>query len=92
MKSTATYKGKSVTLDVVIDEPIPEGRSLLDYRGRGIKLSAFGPRQERVSFVVHIPKDLDVPEVGRAEQVSVTFTCRQGSLQQGNQAMLIEKR
>jgi hypothetical protein len=80
MKQTGTYKGKSITLDVVIDEPIPQGRSLLDYRGRDIKLSAFGPKQERVSFIIRIPKDLDVPEVGRAEQVSVTFTCTQGSM------------
>ena len=92
IKNTSTYKGKTITLDVVIDEPIPGGKLLRDYRGRDVKVSAAGPKGEKLLLVISIPANLAVPEVGRAEEVSVTFVCTRGNLQQGNEATLIEKR
>jgi hypothetical protein len=91
-KKTATYKGKSITLDVQIDEPIGQGRSLRDFVGRDVKVATLGPKGERVTFVITIPQGLSVPEVGNSDDVSVTFLCTRGSLQQGNEATLIEKR
>jgi hypothetical protein len=92
IKNTSTYKGKTITLDVVIDEPIPSGKLLRDYRGRDIRVSALGPKGEKLLLVIKIPKELIVPDVGRAEEVSVTFVCMRGNLQQGNEITLIEKR
>ena len=92
IKDTSTYKGKTITLDVVIDEAIPAGKLLRDYRGQDVKVSAVGPKGEKLLLVIAIPANLAVPEVGRAEEVSVTFVCTRGNLQQGNEATLIEKR
>jgi hypothetical protein len=92
IKNTSTYKGKTITLDVVIDEPIPPGKLLRDYRGRDVKVSAAGPKGEKLLLVITIPANLTVPEVGRADEVSVTFVCTRGNLQQGNEATLIEQR
>jgi hypothetical protein len=91
-KKTATYKGKSITLDIRIDEPMRKGQSLRDFVGRDVKVATFGPKGERVAFLITIPQGLSVPEVGNSDDVSVTFVCTRGSLQQGNEATLIEKR
>jgi hypothetical protein len=91
IKNTSTYKGKSITLDVIIDEAIPPGKSLNDYRGRDVKMSAIGPKGEKLLLVITIPKGLAVPDVGPAEEISCTFLCTRGNLQQGNEATLIEK-
>jgi hypothetical protein len=92
IKSTSAYKGKTITLDVVIDEPIPPSKLLRDYRGRDVRVSATGPKGEKLILVIRIPKEIAIPVVGRADEVSVTFVCTQGKLSQGNEATLIEKR
>jgi hypothetical protein len=92
VKNTATYKGKAITLDVVIDEAIPQGQSLQNYVGRDVKVAALGPKGEREPFVITIPQGLAVPDVGHADEVSVTFVCTRGSLRQGNEARLVERR
>jgi hypothetical protein len=92
IKNTSTYKGKTITLDVLVDETIPPGKSLMDYRGRDVRVSATGPKGEKLLLVIKIPKEIAVPELGRAAEVSVTFVCTQGKLLQGNDATLIEKR
>ena len=92
VKNTAKYEGKAITLDVRIDERFANGQSLRDYVGREVKVAAKGPRGENLSFVVSIPPDLSVPEAGYGDEVRVALVCTRGTLREGNEARLIEKR
>jgi hypothetical protein len=92
IKNTATYKGKTITLDVIIEEAMSQGQSLRDYVGRDVKVAAIGPKGQREPFVITIPQGLAVPEIGQADEVSVTFVCTCGNLRQGNEARLIQRR
>jgi len=92
VKHTAKYKGKAITVDVRIDERMPNGQSLRDYVGRDVKVAAKGPKGENLSFVITIPPDLSVPEAGYGDEVRVALVCTRGSLREGNEARSIEKR
>jgi len=92
VKNTAKYKGKAITLDVRIDERMANGQTLRDYAGRDVKVAAKGPKGENLSFVTTIPPDLSVPAVGYGDEVRVALVCTRGSLREGNEARLIEKR
>jgi hypothetical protein len=87
----SAYRGKSITLDLRVDEAIDRdrGQSLRDYAGRDAKFTAAGPKGERLKLVVTIPPGFDVPEVGHGDEVVVTFVCARGSLRQGNEAKAI---
>ena len=92
VKNTAKYKGKAVTLDVRIDERMANGQGLRDYVGRDVKVAAKGPKGENLSFVITIPPGLSVPDAGYGDEVRVAIVCTRGSLREGNEARLIEKR
>jgi hypothetical protein len=89
--NTAAYKGKSITLDLKVDEPLfrSKGQSLRDYAGQEVKFLKTGPRGELLSLVIKLPQDLSIPEPS-SDSVSVTFVCTRGSLRQGNEAKAIE--
>jgi hypothetical protein len=93
IKNTAAYKGKSISLDLKVDEAIvpATGQSLRDYVGRDVKFRTVSPKGEVLNLVISIPAGLDVPDVGPSEEVSVRFVCTRGSLRQGNQAQSIER-
>jgi hypothetical protein len=86
------YKGKTISLTLKVDEAIARGKgeSLRDYVGKEAKFMAAGPKGEKLNLVVKIPPGLTVPEVGKADEVRVTFICTRGSLRQGNEAKSIE--
>jgi hypothetical protein len=85
------YKGKSITLDLRVEEAIDRdrGRSLRDYAGRDVKFTTAGTKGERLKLVITIPSGLEVPEVGHGDEVTVTFVCARGSLRQGNEAKIV---
>jgi len=89
---TATYKGKTVTLSLKIDEPIDkgQGQSLRDKVGRDVKFTTTAPPGERLNLVIRIPKDLSVPDAASGDDLVVTFICQKGDLRQGNVAKLIQ--
>jgi hypothetical protein len=91
---TPNYKGKTLTMDLEIDENIfpDKGQSLQDYVGKGVKFNAFGPKMERLSIVINIPRGLVVPKAAIFEHVIVTFVCNDGNLQHGNEAKSIGRR
>jgi hypothetical protein len=91
-QNTALYKGKAITLELKVEEPIDrsQGRSLQDYVGRDVKFSCIDKDGESVNLVIAIPKGIEVPEVGKADEVLVRFRCKSGSLREGNEAMLVD--
>jgi len=92
IKNTATYKGKTLTLGLKLDEAIDKakGRSLRDFVGRDVRFQTSAPNGEHLSLVITIPPDMSVPEVGNSDDVVVTFICQRGDLRQGNLAKLIQ--
>jgi hypothetical protein len=93
LHNPAAYKGKSIMLVLQVDEDIDrgQGQSLRDYVGRDVKFTTVAAGGERLDLVITIPQGLSVPDVGRSEEVSVTFVCTRGDLRQGNEARLIER-
>jgi hypothetical protein len=91
--NTTAYKGKTVTLTLMVDEaPAPNSSpNLKEFVGRYVKFRASGPKGEKLNLVIKIPQTLTVPDVGIAEEVRVTFVCEQGDLRQGNVARSVVK-
>ena len=92
IKHTAAYKGKTISLALKVDEAIAkdQGQSLRDFVGRNAKFMTTAPTGEPLNLVVSIPADMPVPEVGRGDDVVVTFVCKHGSLREGNEAKSIQ--
>jgi hypothetical protein len=86
INNTAAYKGKSLSLLLKVDEGIDrsKGQSLRDYVGRDVKFMALAPGGQRLSLVITIPAGLSVPEVGKSDEVTVTFVCTRGDLRPGS--------
>ncbi len=90
--NTATYKGKTITLDLKIDEATTGGTgdSLRAYAGREVRFSIPEAKAERTQIVIKIPEGLSAPDNRRGDEVRVTFVCTQGSLRVGNEAKSIQ--
>ena len=93
MNNTAAYKGKSICLALKVDDAIDleQGQSLQDYVGREVKFKLADPRDGERNIVIAIPQGISVPNVGNADEVTVTFLCN-GKLLRGNEARWIERR
>jgi hypothetical protein len=89
-----TYRGKIITLALVVEEAIhrENGQSLQQYTNRYVKFMADGPKHERLHLVIRLPDDIPIPDVAQGDEVLVTFLCSRGNPQQGNEAKAIEKR
>ena len=90
--NTMKYKGKQLTIPVIVEEPIfrDDGRSLRDCIGRTVKFYSFGPNTDtRLDIVILLPRDLSVPNACYGDEVKVTFVCKEGNLQIGNEAKAI---
>jgi hypothetical protein len=94
VKDPLAYKGRSISLALKVDEPIDrgQGQSLRDYSGRDAKFTTTIPNGNRLNLVITIPPSVAIPDVGHADDVIVTFICKEGSQQRGNEAKFIEKR
>jgi hypothetical protein len=90
IKHTATYKGKTLTLGLKLDEA-EKGQSLRDFVGRDVKFTTTAPSGENLNLVITIPKDLSVPEANASDDLVVTFICQRGELRQGNIAKMIQR-
>jgi hypothetical protein len=94
LQHTGTYKGKTITLTLTIDEKIDrsQGQSLRQHTNRDVNFTARDPRGERFLVVIRIPETISIPEAASGDEVDVTFTCTRGDLRQGNEAKTIEMR
>jgi len=92
IKNTPTYKGKTITLGLKVDEAIAkaEGQSLRDFVGRPVKFMTTSPTGQQLNLVITIPAGMSVPEAGHLEDVVVTFVCRRGNLRDGNEATSVQ--
>jgi hypothetical protein len=89
--NTAAYKGRLLYLNLKIDEAMPAGQSLRDYVGRDVRFISAAPNGEPLKLVITLPESLSVPEAaGHGDEVGVTFFCKAGNLQGGNEAKSIE--
>jgi len=89
IKNTPTYKGKTITHGLKIDEG-NQGRSLRDFMGKDVKFAAIAPNGEHLNLVITIPEGLSVPDLSYSSDVVVTFICKRGELRQGNVAKSIQ--
>lgn len=91
LKNTSAYKGKSITLELKVEEDgfRSQGRSLRDFVGKDVLFTTLGPKGEKTKLVVTIPEGATIPDHA-SDEVIVTFVCAQGRLKQGNKARLIE--
>jgi hypothetical protein len=86
-----SYKGKSITLKLVIDDyDIRGGKSLRDYTGSTVSFRTRGVEPE-LKIAIHIPQGIDVPKSVWNEMLVVTFLCKGGSLRNGNEAVSITR-
>ncbi len=92
LKNTSAYKGKSITLELKVEEDgfRSQGRSLGDYVGKAVLFTTLGPKGEQIKLVITIPEGVTIPD-DASDEVFVTFVCARGHLRQGNKARLIEK-
>ena len=92
LKNTSAYKGKSITLELKVEEDgfRSQGRSLRDYVGKDVKFTTVGPKGEQLKLVIKIPEGVPIPD-DTSDEVFVTFVCTRGNLWQANQARIIEK-
>jgi hypothetical protein len=91
--NTATYKGKAITLRLHVADPVlirGPGPSLRDQVGRDVPFSATAPSGKTLNLLIALPESLAAPEVGKGDEVYVTFVCTRGDLRQGNVARAIE--
>jgi hypothetical protein len=91
-KQTTTYKGKTVTLSLKIDESINknQSQSLRELVGKDAHFTTATPDGERLNLIISIPQDLSVPDATAGDDLVVTFVCQRGDLRQGNVAKLIQ--
>jgi hypothetical protein len=82
MHNTSAYKGKTMQFVLTVDEP--PGRTVREYVGRDLHLTAEAPGKERLHLTVTIPRGLAVPEVAAGAKVNVRFVCTRGEMQAGN--------
>ena len=92
IKNTATYKGKTITLGLKLDEPSAseQGKSLSDFGGRDAKFTTTASTGERLRLMINIPEGITVPEVTGSDDLVVTFHCQHGDLRHGNVANSIQ--
>ena len=90
LKNPSKYKGQTITLTLLVDEPIKNKGSLKDYVGKDVKFAALTKNRQRLEIKITIPDGLEVPKAGYGDVVKVTFVCKDGSLQKGNEAKSIE--
>jgi hypothetical protein len=90
----AAYKGKTITLPLVIAEAIDRsrGQSLRQYANRYVQFAANGSGGEKFSLVIRLPENVSIPEAARGDEVEVTFVCSRGDLRQGNEATALVRR
>ncbi len=94
LRRPATYKGKTITLPLTVDEGIDrsQGQSLRQYSNRYVPFTANGPKGERIVLVIRLPENISIPEAASGDEVVVTFVCSRGDLRQGNVATAVVKR
>jgi hypothetical protein len=93
MAHASNYKGKTITLVLRIDEPIDRssGQSLRTIAGRDVRFSTKGGlKGTPTELTIHVADVPNLPEVGRGDEVRVTFLCSRGNLREGNEAKMIE--
>lgn len=88
--NTEKYKGKTITLILTLNSDI-SGNSLRDNVGFDVPFYTFGEKHERLDIIISIPKNLDVPKAVFLDKLSVTFRCKEGNINQGNEAVLITR-
>jgi hypothetical protein len=90
--NTAVYRGKSITLELKVDEDgfRSQGRSLRDYAGKSVRFTILGLKGEPQKLVITILEGVPIPG-DASDKVFVTFVCTRGTLAEGNQARIIEK-
>ena len=89
--NTSKYKSKTVTLMLLVAEQSNVKGTLKDYVGKDVKFAAVSKSGQRNEVKIMIPEGIDVPKAGFGDIVKVTFLCKDGSTQHGNEAKTIEK-
>jgi hypothetical protein len=90
LKNPGKYKGQTITLTLLVAEEIKNKGSLKDYVGKDVKFAALTKNKQRLEIKITIPDGLEVPKAGYGDVVKVTFVCKDGNLQRGNEATAIE--
>jgi hypothetical protein len=81
------YKGKTLRLLLTVETGISarNGDSLRNYSGQDVRFYGFGMGRGNVDLVIQMPKKGDLPNAHGHDDLVVTFICRNGQLQSGNE-------
>ena len=80
--NTRNYKNKIIVFTVFVRSGYRIGNNCQFYNGRhGVNLN----------LTVYVPPDIQAPNVGMGDRVTLAFICTSGSLTQGNKAISIER-
>lgn len=84
--NTAKFKGRTITLEM------HQQFTLREVVGKnGASPYFFASKPAKLAVVITIPPDLPIPNAQPDEELLVTFTCTEGSLERGNVAKFITR-
>ena len=92
LDTPSVFKGRTVKARLAIREPILSAKrqTLRNYAGKPVAFTAPGRDKARPGIAIVMPMD-DVPEGQQGGEFLVTFSCKQGSLTEGNEAIAVER-
>lgn len=87
---TERYKGKTLRTTFRVDSSIFAPDSLRNYGGQDVKFFRLGVDGPQLDVVIRIPVG-DIPNAAFGDKLAVTFVCKEGSLQSGNEATVLTR-
>lgn len=86
------FKGKTIQARLDIEEPIfgDKGDSLRNYAGKDVRFFAIGDKLERLNVTIRMP-DKGLPNAVFPNPLLITFRCKEGRLDTGNEALQVAR-
>lgn len=90
---TERYKGQVVTLPLLVRSRtlIHPGQSLRDLAGNQARFLGVSEDGNRLDMMIDLPRSAAIPKASFGDRLVVTFRCREGDLQRGNEAIELKR-
>jgi hypothetical protein len=90
---TDRYKSQVVTLPLMVRsrELIPPGQTLRALAGGAARFQGTSEDGNRLDLIIDLPRSLEIPKLSFGDRAVVSFRCKEGDLQRGNEAVEIRR-
>jgi len=90
---TNRYKGEVVTLPLMVRsrELIPSGQTLRALSGGAARFQGTSEDGNRLDLMIDLPRSLEIPKLSFGDRAVVSFRCKEGDLQRGNEAVEVRR-